>query len=59
MDIPDRDLDCFPISNDTTPSADLATIKFYRNFIAHKADGKVDSSYFIKAWDHITTVGKS
>ncbi|CAC5379507.1 unnamed protein product [Mytilus coruscus] len=45
----------FPIATDTTPSADLARIKYYRNNIAHN-NGKIDSSYFSTAWEDIMEV---
>ncbi|XP_076113442.1 E3 ubiquitin-protein ligase DZIP3-like [Mytilus galloprovincialis] len=46
-----------PTSSETSPAADLARIKYYRNFLAHLDDGKIDSTEFATAWDTITGVG--
>ncbi|CAC5364245.1 unnamed protein product [Mytilus coruscus] len=55
---PKRGFDNLPLASDTTPSADLATIKYYRNYIAHIEDGKIESSFFTKAWQDIIGVSK-
>lgn len=48
--------DLLPSPNETTPTSDLARIKYYRNILAHLDDGRIDNSTFIKAWDDITGV---
>lgn len=53
---PYRGYDRLPSSNETTPTSDLARIKYYRNILAHLVDGKMDNSIFTKAWDDITGV---
>lgn len=49
-----------PLVTDTTQSADLARIQYYRNYISHHVfhneNGKLDSPYFNKAWDNISGV---
>ncbi|XP_052089966.1 ankyrin-1-like [Mytilus californianus] len=51
---PDNGFDNLPSVTDATPSAALATIKYYRNYIAHIQEAKMNSFYFTKAWDDIT-----
>ncbi|XP_052059417.1 uncharacterized protein LOC127700019 [Mytilus californianus] len=46
--------DQLPSDNETTPSSDLARIKYYRNFLAHLKEGKVDRTTFTTAWNNIT-----
>ncbi|CAC5369600.1 unnamed protein product [Mytilus coruscus] len=46
--------DLLPSPNETTPTSDLARIKYYRNILAHLDEGKIDNTMFIKAWDDIT-----
>ncbi|XP_052082477.1 uncharacterized protein LOC127720106 isoform X2 [Mytilus californianus] len=46
--------DTLPSSNETTPTSDLARIKYYRNFLAHLDEGKVDNNTFNTAWDNVT-----
>ncbi|CAG2203685.1 unnamed protein product [Mytilus edulis] len=46
--------DSLPSSSETTPAADLARIKYYRNVLAHLDDGKIDSTEFSAAWVDIT-----
>ncbi|VDI16332.1 Hypothetical predicted protein [Mytilus galloprovincialis] len=48
-------LDQLPSDNENTPSSDLARIKYYRNFLAHLDEGKVDSTTFTTAWDNVTS----
>ncbi|XP_071131090.1 uncharacterized protein [Mytilus edulis] len=45
--------DKLPLSTDTTPTADLARIKRYRNFLHHFNDGKIKSTVFVTAWEDI------
>lgn len=47
-----------PLSSEITPAADLARIKYYRNFLAHLDDGKIDSTLFSIAWDNVTCVSR-
>lgn len=46
--------DRLPSANETTPTSDLARIKYYRNFLAHLDDGKVDNTTFTTAWSNVT-----
>ncbi|CAC5362240.1 unnamed protein product [Mytilus coruscus] len=45
--------DHLPTAAETTPDADLARIKHYRNVLAHKDDGKIIGTDFNTAWDNI------
>ncbi|CAC5378634.1 unnamed protein product [Mytilus coruscus] len=51
---PHGGFDHLPSDNETTPTSDLARIKYYRNDLAHRDEGKVDSTTFTTAWDNIT-----
>ncbi|CAC5401128.1 unnamed protein product [Mytilus coruscus] len=46
--------DQLPSDNETTPTSDLARIKYYRNILAHLDEGKIDNTTFTTAWDNIT-----
>ncbi|CAC5414087.1 unnamed protein product [Mytilus coruscus] len=46
--------DRLPSANETTATSDLARIKYYRNFLAHLDEGKIDNTEFITAWDIVT-----
>ncbi|CAC5385131.1 unnamed protein product [Mytilus coruscus] len=46
--------DLLPSANETTPTSDLARIKYYRNYLAHLDEGKVDNITFTTAWDTVT-----
>ncbi|XP_076095790.1 uncharacterized protein LOC143066864 [Mytilus galloprovincialis] len=46
--------DHLPSVIETTPAADLARIKHYRNHLAHLDDGKLDTGFFNTAWNDIT-----
>ncbi|CAG2197839.1 unnamed protein product [Mytilus edulis] len=46
--------DHLPSAIETTPAADLARIKHYRNHLAHLDDGKLDTGFFNTAWNDIT-----
>ncbi|XP_052089965.1 uncharacterized protein LOC127726586 [Mytilus californianus] len=51
--------DKLPLVTDTTPSADLARIKYYRNHISHNKDGTISSLFFSTSWnDVIGAVGR-
>ncbi|CAC5419737.1 unnamed protein product [Mytilus coruscus] len=51
---PNSEYESLPASSETSPAADLARIKYYRNFLAHLDDGKIDSTEFSTGWDAIT-----
>ncbi|XP_071159016.1 E3 ubiquitin-protein ligase DZIP3-like [Mytilus edulis] len=46
--------DHLPSAIETTPAADLARIKHYRNHLAHLDDGTLDTGLFNTAWNDIT-----
>ncbi|CAC5390172.1 unnamed protein product [Mytilus coruscus] len=46
--------DNLPLSTDTRPTADLVRKKDYRNELAHMNDGKIESAFFITAWEDIS-----
>ncbi|CAG2200772.1 ARMS [Mytilus edulis] len=48
--------DVLPPDQDQTPAADLARIKYYRNFIAHSKDGIIDDKGYKEAWRHLYDV---
>lgn len=52
---PINGIDSLPSETETTPCADLARIKYYRNHIAH-VDGKIKRSWLLQAWDDISGV---
>ncbi|CAC5419076.1 unnamed protein product [Mytilus coruscus] len=54
LNTPQEGFDNLPSAADITPSADLATIKHYRNCIAHNIDGKIKRSLFNQAWNDIS-----
>ncbi|CAG2255416.1 unnamed protein product [Mytilus edulis] len=45
--------DRLPSFNETSPTSDLARIKYYRNLLAHLDEGKVDNTTFTTAWDNV------
>ncbi|CAC5410425.1 unnamed protein product [Mytilus coruscus] len=51
---PHGGFDCLPAAIETTEAADLARIKYYRNYLAHLDDAKIDTSFFNGAWTDIT-----
>ncbi|CAG2251631.1 unnamed protein product [Mytilus edulis] len=51
---PHSGFDILPSAMETTPAADLARIKYYRNYMAHLDDGKVINKNFNTAWDDIS-----
>lgn len=53
---PNGGYDQLPTITDTTPGADLSRIKYYRNFLAHLDDGRIDTTFFNTAWTDITGV---
>ncbi|CAC5399298.1 Putative ankyrin repeat protein L93 [Mytilus coruscus] len=46
--------DRLPSDDETTPTSDLARIKYYRNFLAHLDEGKIEDMEFITAWNIVT-----
>ncbi|CAC5364744.1 unnamed protein product [Mytilus coruscus] len=46
--------DKLPTANEAIPTSDLARIKYYRNFLAHLDDGKINNPEFNTAWNDIT-----
>ncbi|XP_076096578.1 uncharacterized protein LOC143067286 [Mytilus galloprovincialis] len=50
--------DQLPSDNETTPTSDLARIKYYRNILAHLDEGKINNTtfktMFTTAWNDIT-----
>lgn len=55
---PEKGYDVLPASTEKTPGSDLARIKYYRNFLAHKHDNSIESTYFKTAWKDISDVRK-
>lgn len=53
---PNGGFDCLPTQNETTPGADLARIKYYRNYLAHLNEGRVECSELNSAWKIIYEV---
>ncbi|CAC5401168.1 unnamed protein product [Mytilus coruscus] len=45
--------DVLPTPSDTSECADLSRIKFYRNYIAHTSDGKVNDSVYSEMWHNV------
>lgn len=56
---PHSGYDKLPSANETTPTSDLARIKYYRNFLSHLDDGKIDNTTFATAWNTVTDVSTS
>lgn len=56
MDPPLCGFDRLPSVLETTKAADLARIKYYRNYLAHLDDGKLDITFFNTAWNDIASV---
>ncbi|XP_063426850.1 uncharacterized protein LOC134710422 [Mytilus trossulus] len=54
MNPPRCGFDRLPSDLDTTPAADLARIKYYRNYLAHLENGKIDTSVFNTTWTDMT-----
>ncbi|XP_063426833.1 uncharacterized protein LOC134710409 [Mytilus trossulus] len=46
--------DHLPTTMETTAGSDLSRIKYYRNYMAHLGDGKLDTTFFNTAWNNIT-----
>ncbi|XP_063400320.1 E3 ubiquitin-protein ligase DZIP3-like [Mytilus trossulus] len=47
--------DCLPQTAEVTLGADLSRIKYYRNYLAHLDNGKIDTTFFNTAWIDITS----
>ncbi|CAC5390275.1 unnamed protein product [Mytilus coruscus] len=54
MSAPSCGFDQLPAAMETTPAADLARIKHYRNNLAHLDNGKIDIAFFNTAWNDLT-----
>ncbi|CAG2224310.1 unnamed protein product [Mytilus edulis] len=50
---PSNGWDQLPHPNDTLPGADLATLKWYRNQLAHATDTSMDNHNFTDKWTRI------
>lgn len=51
--------DQLPLPSDTSDGANIARIKFYKNFlVSHSTDGKIVSSDFNNIWTELETVCK-
>lgn len=48
--------DRLPEAIEITPGSDLARIKYYRNYLAHLDDAKIDNKFCKTAWDDIREV---
>lgn len=53
---PPHGFDSLPHAIEITPGADLATINYYRNYITHLDNDKLENVYFNTAWDNISGV---
>ncbi|XP_063426472.1 uncharacterized protein LOC134710178 [Mytilus trossulus] len=51
---PHGGFDCLPTDIETTPGADLARIKYYRNYLAHLVEVKIGTTDFNTAWEIIS-----
>lgn len=56
MTSPLNGFDRLPSAMETTPATDLTRIRYYRNYLAHLDDGKIDITFFNTAWNNITSV---
>ncbi|XP_071160487.1 E3 ubiquitin-protein ligase DZIP3-like [Mytilus edulis] len=56
MDPPLCGFDSVPSMIEITHAADLARIKYYRNYLAHLDDGKLATGFFNTAWNDIACV---
>lgn len=54
---PSGGFDCLPNSMETSSFADLARLKYYRNYLAHLGDANGGNTEFNNAWDNISGVG--
>jgi len=48
--------DVLPPEHDTTPADDLARINYYRNYMSHSHDGKIDDVKFKSIWNELCAV---
>lgn len=53
---PHGGFDRLPTTIETTPASDLARIKYYRNYMAHRHDAKLDNLVFNTAWEVVSEV---
>ncbi|CAG2212089.1 unnamed protein product [Mytilus edulis] len=54
IDPPRGGFDCLPDAIEITPAADLARIKYYRNYLAHFDEGTIEYTDFNCAWGNIS-----
>lgn len=54
MTSPRYGFDILPNVSETTQAADLVRIKYYRNYLAHLDDCKIDTTFFNTAWTDVT-----
>lgn len=55
---PINGFDSLPLNVEKSPGSDLARIKWYRNFLDHHENNKIDSSFFATAWGEISVVSR-
>lgn len=48
--------DALPNPSDTSECADLSRIKYYRNYITHSNDGKLDDCVYSEIWKNVCEV---
>jgi hypothetical protein len=53
---PASGFDVLPLEHDSTPADDLARIKYYRNYVTHSHDGKIDDVNFKSIWNELCAV---
>lgn len=53
---PVKGYDHLPGSTETSPASDLARIKYYRNYIAHLENCKINNTFFSTSWEDISEV---
>ncbi|VDI39180.1 Hypothetical predicted protein [Mytilus galloprovincialis] len=51
--------DVLPKPSDTSECADLSRIKYYRNYVTHSSDGKLDDCVYSEIWKNVCeTIGR-
>ncbi|CAG2215051.1 QPCT [Mytilus edulis] len=55
ISLPVCGFDHLPSTTETMPGSDLARIKYYRNYMAHLGNGKIDTTFFNTAWNDTTS----
>ena len=56
MSPPVGGFDRLPSATETTEGADLARIKYYRNYLAHQDAGLIDNTFFSTSWKDFSDV---